>query len=382
MKLLFLAYRDSINPFVAGGDIYINSIAKRLVLHGHSVTLVSSTFPGCKKKEFVDGVNVIRIGTWLTMFWKVFLLYTKHLKGNFDVVIEEVVGGQRLPFFASVYVKCRLIGIWHQRHKEIFKYQYPLLIALSLSLLERFLALLYSKREVIANSSKTKNDLVRIGLEKQRIHVVHPGPGLVNHLSPQKSNNFFSRKPTIVFLGKLRRYKLVHHALLATRMVYEKIPECKLIIAGRRTDVDFRYEEWLRNLTRQLKLSENVIFKRDITEDEKKEILSESRVLVLPSAIEGFGMVVLEANACGVPVVVSNGVPTDVVIDCYNGFRCSVGDIKALSDALFEVLTNTELWEKMSRNAVRHVQKFGWARSAATLEKILVVENENCESRE
>jgi len=378
VKLLFLAYRDSRNPFVAGGDIYINNMAKRLVSLGHSVTLVSSTFSSCRKKEVIDGVNVIRMGTWLTMFLRVFVFYTKHPKGSFDVVIEEVIGGQRLPFFASVYVKCRLIGIWHQRHKEIFKYQYPLPITLSLSFLERFLALLYRRREIIVSSYKTRDDLTRIGLEKQRIHVVHPGPGLGNNLFHRKICSFSSRKPTIVFLGKLRRYKLVHHALLATKIVHEKIPECKLIIAGRRTDVDFRYEELLQNLTQQLRLSKAVIFKQDIAEDEKKEILSESRVLVLPSAIEGFGIVVLEANACGTPVVVSSGIPTDVVIDRYNGLRYSVGDTEALSDALLEVLSNRKSWERMSRNALRQARRFSWARSAAKLENILVQRNENC----
>ena len=81
--------------------------------------------------------------------------------------------------------------------------------------------------------------------------------------------------------------------------VRETIPDCELVVAGRTNDFEPNYENELRKLVTQLNLSEVVHFQMNVSESQKIELLKQSRALVLPSAIEGFGIVVIEANACG-----------------------------------------------------------------------------------
>src|SRR5207245_905681 len=88
-------------------------------------------------------------------------------------------------------------------------------------------------------------------------------------------------------------------------------------------------------------------------------------VLVVPSAVEGFGIVVLEANACGVPVIASSGVPQGAVGDGVNGLRYQFGDIRALADAMAKLLTDDELHSSLSRSARNGAERYRWSRVGA-----------------
>ena len=105
MKILFLAFRDPSNPFLGGGDIYINELAKGCASRGHSVTILSSKFPGSSTKEIVGNLKIIRLGSNFTTTIKTFVYYFMHLRGRFDIIVEEIMGGPRIPFFASLYMK-------------------------------------------------------------------------------------------------------------------------------------------------------------------------------------------------------------------------------------------------------------------------------------
>jgi len=358
MRFLFLAFRDPSNPYVGGGDIYINELAKGCAKRGHSVTILSGRFPGSKKEEFVEGVHVIRMGNGFSMFTKVFTYYFKHLRGKFDVVIEEIMGGPRIPFFARLYMKEKLVGILQQRHKEIFRHQFSFPITGFLSFLERFLALLYRSKVVFVNSSRTKQDLREIGFLEDRMHIVYPG--LQKWFFTVVDADFSIRRPRVVCLTKIRRYKLIDCAVRAMKNVCKVMPNCELVIAGRTNDVEPEYEEELRCLVEDLGLSNNVFFRKDISEAEKIELLRSCRALVLPSAIEGFGIVVIEANACGTPAIVSDRVPADAAVDGHNAVVVPCYAVGSLSNAILSLVSNEKLWTKMSTKAKLWVKKFAW----------------------
>src|SRR5207302_9378883 len=96
-----------------------------------------------------------------------------------------------------------------------------------------------------------------------------------------------------------------------------------------------------------------------------------SRVLVVTSAVEGFGIVVLEANALGLPVVASSGVPEGAVTDGVNGLRYRFGDIHDLTDRLVELLQNESLYSELSSGALRHASRFTWSRVGAEFEQVV-----------
>ena len=87
--------------------------------------------------------------------------------------------------------------------------------------------------------------------------------------------------------------------------------------------------------------------------------------------MEGFSIVVAEANRCGTPVVVSDGVPFDVVRDGFNGLVYNFGDIDAFAAGTSRLLSNKDEWNRMSRNAYEWSKQFTWKSSAIKLEEIL-----------
>jgi len=344
-------------------------LAKGLNNLGNDVTVLCNKFKGSKNRESIDGIQVIRVIGLLTLPFKIFSIYSKEFKGKYDVVIEEAIGGQRLPFFASIYIKEPLIAVWHQKHEKIFIGQYPYPIAIFLVLVERMLAIIYQKRIIVTPSKGAKQNLLTLGFSNKKIKVVNDGVGKI--FQNPKSNRI--RKNIVVCLGKLRRYKRFDHTISTFKVVRKHLSkEYKLIIAGKTSEIDQKYVPFLHRFAEKLRVNNWVEIRANISEDEKLKLLEYAKVLLQPSPIEGFSIVVAEANRCGTPVVVSDGVPEDVVIDGYNGFVYPFGDINASVKALAKILNNEGLWKKMSTNAINWSKQFTWEKSSSILQKYLI----------
>jgi glycosyltransferase involved in cell wall biosynthesis len=175
--------------------------------------------------------------------------------------------------------------------------------------------------------------------------------------------------PSVLWLGKVRRYKRPDHAVLAMATVVKLVPGARLTIAGRHDDLG--YERQLHTLVRELGLKANVEFRFDLTEEQKRELIRSSRVLVVPSAVEGFGIVVLEANACGVPVVASSGVPEGAVRDGINGLRYVSGDITGLAAAISRVLQDDQLHARLSESGREFAGRFAWSKVGAQYAEVV-----------
>src|SRR5665811_1558618 len=96
MDILLYNWRDIKNPEAGGAEVFTHENAKRWVEKGHNITWFTSVFPGCKKEEIIDGVNIIRDGGKFTVYLKAREYYQKQFKGKFDVIIDEI---NTMPFF-------------------------------------------------------------------------------------------------------------------------------------------------------------------------------------------------------------------------------------------------------------------------------------------
>ena len=148
------------------------------------------------------------------------------------------------------------------------------------------------------------------------------------------------RDPTFIFVGRLKKAKLPHHAINAFKIIKGKVPGAKLWVVG---------EGYYRNELEKID-SEGVEFFGRVSSDKKLELMSRAWAILVPGIREGWGLIVTEANAMGTPAIGYN----------VHGLRDSIGDTGILCDnnpdamaqKAFELLQNNDLREKLSRNAL------------------------------
>ena len=114
---------------------------------------------------------------------------------------------------------------------------------------------------------------------------------------------------------------------------------------------------------------ENIVLTGYIEEEDKISLYKMAEIFVFPSLYEGFGMPVLEAMACGVPVITSN-VSSLPEVAGKAAILVNPLKVEEMTDAYSKILSNEEFREKMIEEGIEQSKKFQWKESARKLEKI------------
>jgi glycosyltransferase involved in cell wall biosynthesis len=366
MKVLFMTSRDITHPEWAGGDVYHFEVARRLVRSGNDVTMLCNKYNGCKSQEVLQGIRIMRIKGGVFRIISNFLTYHKFLRGRHDIIVEEAEGPAG-PLFAFLYAKEPVVIMWHQLGKTLFFNQFPYPIALSLFVLEEIYVSLAHKCQIIVPSHDRAREFSDVSFSNEKINVV-PAAFTLNKVADHL-NSAMLEKTYFLILGKIRRYKAYHHAIEALKLLRDKGEKCSLIIVGKRGEE--RYCKKLEKLITKYGLHDSVFIRHNVSEDEKAKILANAFALIVTSPIEGFSIVSVEANALGVPVIATNGVPEEVVKDGFNGIKYKFGDMHALAETMSKLLHDHALREELSVNAAKSSSKFSWDVSAKLFEEAL-----------
>jgi glycosyltransferase involved in cell wall biosynthesis len=363
IKILIFNWRDPKHPQAGGAEKATYEIARRWVQWGHDVHLVSGGFAGGQKTDDVEGIKITRLGGKYSVYLESALHYCRRLKGKFDVIIDET---NTVPFFAPLYVRAPHVAFIHQLAANVLFEELPWVPAKSWSFLEPHVLRLYKDTPIITSES-TKEDLLKIGIPERNIHVINYG---VDHsvYSPGKEKSLF---PHVFYLGRLKRFKGVHLLIEAMSQVVKEIPDARLSIVGN-GDPDYENELW--RLRDSLNLSKNIVFYKYGLDDalsQKVRIMQEAWVLAFPSTREGFGLVVVEANACGTPTVATD-VPglRETVRNGETGIVVP-RNVDALAYALKRVLSDTELRTKLSNSALAWSMQFDWEKTSEKMIRVL-----------
>jgi glycosyltransferase involved in cell wall biosynthesis len=155
--------------------------------------------------------------------------------------------------------------------------------------------------------------------------------------------------------------------LEAFPQIQQSVPGIRLVIVGEGDD-----RPRLERIARTLGIAQAVEFAGHVSDQRKAELLQQMWCKVTTSAKEGWGLTVLEANACGTPVVASN-VPglRDAVRDGITGLLYPYGDRSALAATVVRLITDDALREKLGREAVSWSRTFTWDRAAQQTLSIL-----------
>jgi len=172
--------------------------------------------------------------------------------------------------------------------------------------------------------------------------------------------------PQAAFVGRLVRSKGVSDAIRAWAAVRRAVPQARLVLVGAGPE-----RASAARLAQDLGVADTIEWPGFVSEDEKRRILSESRVFIAPSYEEGWGISVCEALASGVPVVAYRLPTLDELFDsAYLG--APLGDVEALAELAIRALTEEETAQSLARRGVETAARYDVARVAeAELEVIL-----------
>ena len=355
MRILAVNWRDIRNPEAGGAEVHLHEILSHLVRWGHSATLLAAGWPGCSPEETVDGIRIVRRGHWYDAnFVLPFVARRRLREATYDVVLEDI---NKLPFFMPLVTRIPVVAVIpHLFGTTAFREANPL-IAAYVVLMERLIPFVFRTNRFLVISESTKHDIAARGIAPEHVYVVLCG------LAHERYMNLGLERfeqPTIVHLGRLRRYKSVEVAIRALPLIRERLPSARLVIVG-----DGPHRPALEREASRLRLSEAVEFRGFMEHGELVRFLNRSHLLVNPSPKEGWGLTVVEANACGLPVVASDRPGLrDSVVDGETGFLVPYGDEAAFAERSLAILESPDLWRRMSRAALERVKELTWERCA------------------
>jgi glycosyltransferase involved in cell wall biosynthesis len=219
---------------------------------------------------------------------------------------------------------------------------------------------------IIADSVHTGRDIVRLlKIDSARISVIPLAAGPQYQPIEQADTLQVIRRKyhlpdrLILFVSTLEPRKGIDTLLDAYAALVQTMPDVPLVITGKRG----WYTEQSFAQVKQLGLETRVIFTDYIPNEDLPAIYNCASVLAFPSRYEGFGLTVLEAMACGTPVVCSSSSSLpEVAGDA--ALQVSPDDALSLAQALQRVLTDAALRQQMKAQGLQQATRFSWSRTA------------------
>ena len=361
MKLLLVNWQDIEHPLGGGAEIHLHEIFGRLARKGHEVTLLTCGWPGAPSRVRLDDMDVHRVGTRPTFMFNAYPYFRRELaRQPWDLLLEDI---NKMPLYTPLWTRRRTVALVPHLFGSTAFLELPAPAAAAVWMSERPLGVIYRNTPFEAISESTRDDLVARGIPRASIQVIYPGIDTQAY-TPGDATTRHPR-PTFAYLGRLKKYKGVHHVIHAFARMQQR--EATLEIAGAGD-----YRAALEALARSLDLGDRVRFLGRISESEKLSLLRRAWGLVFASPKEGWGITNLEAAACATPVVASNSPGIrESVRPGETGYLVPHGDVAAMAHAMDRLASSRELVEQLGRQARRFAESFTWERAADETERHL-----------
>lgn len=329
---------------IAGTAQATQFLAEELTSRGVRVTVVVNTRTSAPARETSCGVEVVRLrplpvpATRMAQRAAVLLRIAQLLR-------PDVIQGQSLSCGALATVVGKLLGI------PCITYIQGLDLYES-SPWARRTYIRWALRHSGALAAVTEDLAARArSLVPRPISVIPHGLRLqpthgLSQEAARRSLDLPPDDPVVLYVGRLLRIKGVHHLLGAFPCVLTRFPRARLLIVGEGEE-----RQTLQTSAQRLGLLPRVAFLGTLPHEDVIRCMRAADVFVLPSLVESFGIVLLEAMSCGLPVVASRvmGIPY-IVEDGLNGFLTAAGDEDALADRIMALLSDPDLRARMGEH--------------------------------
>jgi glycosyltransferase involved in cell wall biosynthesis len=301
----------------------------------------------------------VRRGTKLGVYAQGVLHLLRHAFGHIDVVVDVQNG---LPFFTRLGTGRPVVVLVHHVHREQWPIVYPGLFGRFGWWIEsRVSPRLYRRSQYIAVSRATRDELVTLGVGADRVAVIHNGTETAPSTTVPRSPH-----PTVCVVGRLVPHKQVEHAVDAVRALRTEIPDIRLVVVG-----GGWWEDDLLKYVADTGTADIVTFTGQVSEQRKNGIYAEAWLMLLPSLKEGWGLVVGEAGAHGVPTVAyaSAGGTRESIRHGVSGLL--VADQRELTDAVRGLLTDDAVRGELGEGARAMSRQFTWEHSQGSFAQVV-----------
>jgi glycosyltransferase involved in cell wall biosynthesis len=350
-KILILNWRCPKNPLSGGAEMVTLEHAKAWVKNGYDVSWLAGGYKNSKNIETIEGVQLFRFGSPITIYFLAPFIYWFKWRGNFDLVLDEIHG---VPFLSPLWAwKSKKIAYIHEVAQEIWDDMLPFPISILGKLYEKVYFFFYRNTPFLTGSNSTKQDLVRYGIEEKSITVIPHGLFLnpVTHV-PKKENQL-----TLLFVGRLVKMKGIEDAIKIFAEIKKKEKEAMFWVVG---GGEKNYVSKLHSIVKELGLVSSVIFFGYVDETKKIDLYQRAHFLLHTSVREGFGLVVIEANSQGTPVLAYDTPGLrDVVKHNVNGFIFPCGEFIEIANKCISLFKSQE-YVNLAVSARQSSKEYNW----------------------
>ena len=358
--------------FWGGGERQFYELARRVASKGHQVTILTCRFPGQSPRDHLEGLEVIRTGISrnprtggatlslpkvIGYFGSTIRAAARvdcdiiHCNAFYPVIAGRVVSSIKGIPMVSTFHDLPAPGAW-EAYTDSYLWS-------RLGYLATVAAAKSAKGEVLTVSENAKSKLVR-----QVGGVVSVIPNGVD-ISLLDSAGVERNEGQVLYVGRLVKYKRVGLLISAFKEVAASIPDARLVIVG-----DGPERMSLESMASSLP-SGRISFTGTLSTNEGvAKMFRESSVFVLPSVMEGEGIVLKEAMASRLPVVATRARDSGVlnlVDDGKNGLLVEPDSPHALAESIVKLLSNKQLRDTLGAAGRRFAEKWSWEAYAETV---------------
>ncbi|MFC1649263.1 glycosyltransferase family 4 protein [Patescibacteria group bacterium] len=358
MKVVMLSWRDIKHPSMGGAEIATHEHAKYWAKNGMDVTVFSSSFLGAREKETLDGVKFVRRGNQLGSVYVHALIWYLRLKEKPDIVVDQIHG---IGFMTPLYVRgAKRLAYIHEVAKEVWflnhlKNPLNLIYGIIGYLFEPIMfKTIYRNTVFMTVSKSTKSDLEIMGIDSKKISVIQNGTLLLRTIEKKDTEK------TAIFLGAIAKDKGIFDAIRCFDAINQKDPDWNFWVVGKG---DPKIVSEFKKLADDLGVGDKVKYWGYVTEKKKFELLAKAHVMINPSVREGWGLVNIEANSCGTPVVGYDVPGVRDSITSKTGKLCKVRDWKCLAQSSINLTKDQSKYRELSANVVKWSENFTWKKS-------------------
>ena len=356
-KPLIVQITPSYPPALGGMEQRVRDLSQELANSGWNVRVVTSdksSYPHSEKVnsnlrvDYLSSKEILQTPIIWRLPFVIFRL-PKHTLVHIHVAVAfapelsaAVCRLRRIPYIAHVRLDT-------QPSSAVGKLVFPIYK----NLFTRY-ALRHAAKIIVLTDDYKNSVAEKYGLDVDNIIVI---PNATYFPLHRQGSNILSTTPKLLLVGRLSSQKNIELAINAIAELKRQNIKVELWLAG-----DGQLERSLKNLTRDLKLRNQVKFLGRVESEKLIKFYQDADMVIQTSFEEGFSSVLIEAMASGTPLIASDIQGTrSIVKNAYNGLLIDPRSVKSLTQAVKQLLQDDSLRESMVQNALNDVKKYNWS---------------------